>query len=274
MRFLRDYKLTITTDSEAVIVRPPMRIVFSCDKANQGGLNKLNIQISDLNENQRSRIVKDKNQDKLINVELAVGYQNGTIETIFKGDVFFGTNARAGADYISSLQCLTSMNDYKNSFTSATVTTKEAAVAVLADSMPNTQIGKITQLPEIIRPKVLVGNPYFLFKDLTPDFANFYIDDEQIFIVKKTEVIGSIIPVVTSRTGLLNTPQREQEKVTFTTLMNPSLRLDSRCQLISELAPYLNGIYKIVQITYAGDFEGKEWQQTVTAFADKNFEVL
>ena len=103
--------------------------------------------------------------------------------------------------------------DALGSFTSKTVKgdNKNVIETILVD-MPNTQKGKITQGKSTIRPKVLVGNSADLIeRTLAPD-EDFFIDNEQLYIIKKNEVVDEFIPVVNALSGLIDTPRNEEKK--------------------------------------------------------------
>lgn len=273
MRFDRNFELTIGVGNRAVIVTPPMRISFGCDKSISGGLNKLNIKIYNLKESNRLSIVKDAEGQERIPVVLKVGYQDG-IDTIFKGTIHRGSNDRSGADFISSLECLDGGFDFLNSYTSKTVRGKDAATTAIIQDMSNTTIGKITAQDQLIRPKVLVGNSVKLVEEFLRPDETYYIDNEQLFIVKPNDVVSSFIPVVSAPTGLINTPQRQNQKVTFETMMNPSLKLGGRVKLVSKTAPHLNGVYKIETMNYGGDSDGSDWKQSVTSITGNQLKVI
>lgn len=273
-RFFRDFELVIQPpEGRSIVVRPPMRIVFRCDKSITGGLNRIDLQVYNLNEKNRLAIVKDAEQRKRIPIVLRAGYE-GNIETIFQGTIHTASNDRQGANFISTINALDGGEDYLAGHVSETVTNKEQAVAAVLKGLPNTGRGKLTALKEVTRPRVLVGNPLKLLPSLLQPGESFYIDNEQLFIVKGDEVVQSYVPRVEPRTGLLSTPERESQKVTFETLMNPALKLGGRCDLQSVNAPYLNGVLRIESMTYSGDTEGDEWKQSVTGLAASSFKVL
>ena len=273
MRFNRDYELVIGLDDQAVIVRPPLRIAFDCQKSVTGGLNKLTLKIYNLVESNRLKLVKDREEQTRIPVILSVGY-NGETETIFKGTVDKGENSRAGSDHVSTLDCLDGGYDFVNSFTSKTVKGKDNAVNTILSDMPNTGKGKITEQNTLIRPKVLVGNSAKLIEQQLNDGETWYIEDEKLYILKDKEVISSFIPTVSAETGLRNTPQRQNQKVTFDTLMNPSVKIGGQAELLSVTAPHLNGVYKVESISYKGDNYGSEWSQSITGLKDNNLTVI
>lgn len=269
MRFDRDYELIVN----GVVVRPPLQITFSVTKSIVGGLNKANINIFNLKESNRLQIVKDKEERKRIPVQLKVGYM-GNLQTIFKGTVERGTNARQGTDFISSLECLDGGNDFKYSFTSKTIASKQRVIDELIKDMPNTTKGKITDFAQLERPKVLVGNTYQLIEGFLGENDNAFIDNETINIIKDNELTGGFIPLVNAKTGLINTPERDNGKVKFDTLMNPTIKIGQQCQLESVTAPHLNGTYKVETIVYSGTYDGAEWKQQVEGFIIKGAKVL
>lgn len=268
-RFDRNFELTVLD----VVITPPMRVAFSANKSVSGGLNRLTVRLYNLNQTHRLALAKDAEQVKRIPLLFSVGYQD-TLRLLFKGTVHTGKNMREGPDMITEMECLDGGFDYLNSFTSKTVRGKTRAVDALLDDMPNTARGKVTNQRPLIRPKVLVGSTGKLISELVNEDETWYIDDEKLYIVKDNEVVSSFIPVVNAATGLLNTPTRENQKVTFDTLLNPSLKIGGLCKLESTSAPYMNGVYKIDSMGYEGDNYGASWSQSVTGLLAGGYSVL
>lgn len=272
-RFVRDYEFRAQILGGEVIVRPPLRINFQADKSIRGGLNKIQIQLYNLEERKRLALVKDKEQQIRLPIQLSVGYQ-GSLELVFRGTVYRGSNERQGPDIVTNLESLDGGFDFLNSFTSRTVEGGRRAVdAALAD-MPNTAVGKITERPVLTRPKVLVGNSVKLIEDTIGPGETYYIDNEQLYIIKDDEVTGRFIPLVNAQTGLISTPTRESQEVTFETLLNPSIKIGQRAQLQSQIAPHLNGVYRIESISYQGDNFGDTWSQSCTGRLLPSVKVL
>lgn len=273
-RFDRDFKLTVQVSAgRTVEIAPPLRVSFSANKSVSGGLNKLTLNIFNLQESNRLALVKDAEQNTQIPLSFSVGY-NSELKLLFKGTVHRGSNSREGTDLVTELECLDGGFDLLTSFTSQTVKGKARSVDSILADMPNTGKGKLTNQQELIRPKVLVGASSKLIDELIGDGETWYIDDEKLYIIKDDEVVSSYIPVVSAVTGLLNTPTREQSKVTFDTLMNPTLKIAGLCQLRSTTAPHLDGVYKIESIGYTGDNYGAKWSQSVTGILASNYTVL
>jgi len=269
----RDYILTIQARGGEIIVRPPIRINFQVDKSDEGQLNKVQMTIYNLSERNRLALVKDSEEQKTIPVNLSVGY-DGRFETIYKGTILTGSNERRGPDIITTISGLDGGADGLFSFTNRTVEGGERAVDACLADMPNTTIGKINTRPVLSRPKVLVGNSLKLIEETIGEDETWYIDNEQLFIIKDNEVVSNFIPVVSAATGLVSTPAREFSKVTFETKINPAIKLGGRVNLVSTTAPYLNGIYKVRTMSYAGDNFGDAWNQVCTGMLIKNAVVI
>jgi hypothetical protein len=272
-RFLRDFELIIGLGSEAVTVTPPIRISFSAEKTTKISLNKLDVKIYNLKESTRLQLIKDEEDKKYIPIKLLAGYLDRK-ELIFKGNVHVGEHSREGAEFVSTLQALDGGVDFLQSFTSATVTTKAAAIDAALGTMGNTARGSITQINDLIRPKVLVGNSARLITDMLADDEAFFIDNEQANIIKNDEVRSGLTPVVSASTGLINTPSSQKGIVTLQTMLNPDIKIAGLISLESVTAPDLDGIYRVETITYSGDYAGNEWAQTVTAKRAGSYKVV
>ena len=273
MRFKRDYELIIGLGDQAIIVKPPLRVSFTVDKSIEGGLNKLSLKIYNLKSQNRFQLAKDPEEQAVISLILRVGYE-GSVETIFKGTVQKGESSEPSPDIVTTLDCRDGGFDFINSFTSRTVKGKDLAVDKILEDMPNTQKGKITAQNSLIRPTVLVGNSAKLIDQQLNDDETWYIEDERLFIIKENEVISTLIPLVSAKTGLMNTPQRQNQKVTFNTMMNPTVKIGSRVALESINAPHLNGIYKVNSISYKGDNYGSDWSQSISCLKNTSYQVL
>lgn len=271
-RFGRDYELNILfPNGDLVTILPEINIDFESEKSIQGGLNTSKIQIYNLEENKRNRLVKDIEDTKTkIIIELKAGYSK--LETIFKGDLIEGNSTRKGADIITTLEIQDGLFDLQNSFTSKTVRGK-ITDEILKD-MPNTEKGKISSEPTLLRPRVLVGNSLKLIEENLNKDETYYIDNGTLNILKTNEITSDYAPVVSAETGLIDTPKKSMNEISFKTLLNPQLRIGGLCELISTLDKRLNGLYKIVTIKTSGSYQGSNWEQEVTVLFQNEYKVL
>ena len=274
LRYDRNYRLRVGIRGTELEFLPPLRVVFECEKSIRGSLNKLTIKIFNLSDGSRRDLAKDTEDSTIsIPLQLDVGYGE-TLENIFKGTVLTGYSERKGPEFITTLECLDGGFDLYNSFTSKTVIGKDQAVKEIIKDFTRTTEGKITPQNNLVRPKVLVGNTIQLVEDQLNDGETYFIDSEKLYIIKDNEVIGTFVPVVSSETGLINQPQRANQIVTFTTMMNPSIRIGNRVDLRSETAKHLNAIYRVETIKYTGDTYGSEWTQDCNCLLSQNAVVL
>lgn len=274
MRFKRSYEFRAARGTRSLVVAPPFQISFDCEKATAGfGLNKLTAKLFGLNRNNRNIFEREPTDAAIVFVELLVGYQSG-VGRIFKGTVHRGSNQLTSNGYVTEIECYDGGIDYFSSYTSKVVLGKENAVdAVLAD-MPNTERGAITELEPLTRPKVLIGNSYKLLYDMLPGNDSTFIDDGKVNMLRDREVIDDFVPVIAPRTGLISTPEKDFSQVTFTTTLNPFVRIGRRIQLETLVSPRFNGVYKVETIAYTGDFEGNDWNQEITGFSNKVSTVI
>lgn len=279
-RFLRDYELTIGIGAQAVIIKPPFRIVFSADKSDKADLNKMTLKVDGLNEDKRRKLVRfsdDKEKQASANnqyfpIDLKIGYQ-GKVETIFRGSVDQAFSTREGAQFVTTLICLDGGHDFLKGFVSTSVTSKQAAIDAVLGTMPNTKKGKIGAQKDLGRPKILVGNSMATIQDMLDPDQRWFIDDERLNILGGDEVVSGYIPLISAETGLINTPEADKDEVVLTTFLNPAIKVGGLFKLASVTAPHLNGIYKASLITYSGDFDGNDWSQKVTGKIAENYTV-
>ena len=262
-KFKRDFKLTITVNGIDTVIKPPMKVVFSCMKSISGQLNKIRIKVYNLSPLKRLAIVKDVEEVKLIPISFSVGYKD-RLELMFKGNINKCSNERRGADLITSIDAYDGGFDYMNSFTSSTVLGGEEVIAEILRDMAHTENGKITPRPVLTRPRVLVGNSVKLINDAIGDDETWYIDDEKLYVINEDNITSSYIPVVSAKSGLISTPTREASLVTFKMLIDPTVKIGRAVKLISKTATHLDGVYKIINAIYDGDNYGEAWVQTCT----------
>lgn len=273
MRFNRQYKLTITLDDVENIFSSDLRIQFEATKSIRGSLNKMTLKIYNLKEANRLKFIKDAEDKDVIPFSLDVGYGE-KIENIYQGTISTAQSERKGSEFITTIESIDGGVDLLNSFTSKTVKGKDTAVNEIVKDFSRITKGKITTQNTLIRPKVLVGNSINLIAEQLNENETFFIDNEKLYILKINEVVRSFIPVINSATGLLNQPQRANQRVTFKTLLNPSIIIGGQVELKSDTALHLNGVYKVETIKYNGDNYGSEWFQECSCMLSTGVTVL
>ena len=276
----RNYELFIDLKSarpdlprQTVLIRPPIRITFSGSKSVAGGLNRIDLEVYNLAEDKRLAIAEDPEEDKNTSLQLSVGYGTN-LEPLFRGTIYRAENARDGAEIITSIECVDGGFDYQFSETDRTVAAGADPVTAILKDMPNTERGFIRQRQPLQRPKVMSGRSARELDKIVEDDEFWFILDGRLNIIQEGQSIGGTIPLVSPATGLLETPTREQQIVTFRTQFNPSVKAGGLLELESTLAPQMNGAYQARTITYDGDLDGDSWEMEVEAHSTTRPETL
>ncbi|HQC45303.1 MAG TPA: hypothetical protein PLC97_08790 [Myxococcota bacterium] len=268
MRFYRDYRFTFGQGSTAKVVRPPISCVFSATKSIKSEANELSIRLCNLNDPPFKRET-DKSYTP---AKLEVGYQGG-LSLIFQGNVTRSRTSRSGADFITEMTVLDGGRALLQGFVSATVKGKSQAVDTLLGTLPGITKGAIAATPDIIRPRVMVGNTAQVLQSVISQDQRFFIDNETAFVLGTYDVREGYAPLVNADTGLLTTPEIDGGEVTFSTIINPSIKLGGLVKLESTMAPDLNDIYKVTALTTSGDTDGGDWNQLIVCIKAPNYEV-
>lgn len=272
-RFTRDYRITIGIGASKVVITPPFSIAFSVtENVLNRALNKLNLKITGLQQSTREKLIKfELDKSKYFPILFEVGYKDKMYRA-FKGSIRIGEVNREGATFVNNLECYDGHPDFTQAFTSRTVKGRELSIDAILKDMPNTEKGAITRLNETIRPKVLVGASSDLLAKIAQG-NEFYIKDEKIFMLGSDDVVSSLAPLVSARTGLKGVPQQDHIDTSFTTVLNPSLKIGGLCDIESVTNPGVNGLYKIYQIVTSGAYKGT-WEQAITCRRAYNYEVV
>lgn len=265
-RFGRDYELLVQVPGYgAVRLRPPFQITFSAEKSTKPTLNRLTCRVYNLAPQLRGLLVRDPEQDDdPVPVSLSVGYQ-GVLGAVFVGTLTEAYSDREGGDYYTHLVALDGGDDWRRGFVSAVVASKEEAIDAILAPQQRLKKGAIGAFQNsLARARVIMDFPDAAADGLLEAGQSFFIADEKLYILGRNEVVGGAIPVVRASTGLLRTPEGQKNTVTFSSVLNPAVRVGGLCELRSKVAPQYDGVYRVDKIVYSGDYEGQEWEQEIT----------
>lgn len=269
----REYELAITFDGRRIVITNPFKIAFVCDESTESEGNEMTVSVWGLSRQNRISLTRDEDTKGHVGVELKVGYR-GNVPLLFKGSLTKGSFERTGADFITTLKCVDGGDDIQYAYTSACVTSKEGAISTCMGDFKTVGAGAVTSQQQLVRPKVLVGNSSILMRDMIDKDQEFFITNEQAFILGKNEARKGYAQVVSAETGLINIPQSSKNEIEFDTMMNPMIELGGLVSLISEQNPTLNGLYKIITIGTNGESHGDSWYQHCKAVRAEGFKLL
>ena len=269
MRFGRNYRLTIETNEGAVVIEPPFTIEFSLERSTLSSVNSMQLQIYNLAERNRSIIFQDRFRPKFYKrLILQAGYSQ--LHTIFRGNVFQATSKRSGADIITYIEARDGAFDASRAFTNKNInpeTTQDVVDALVAD-LENIKLGKTgKEQGNFPRNVTLNGNTFELINKYTNDKA--YVDLEELNVLQDDEAIEGVLPLITSETGLLETPQREEAYLSIETIFRPEITVGQLLEVQSGVNSAYDGQYKVTGLRHRATIS-----EAVAGDAKSSFDLL
>jgi hypothetical protein len=258
LKFGRIYELTIEIDEktkESVIIRNPITMQMNVTRNTLASANTANITIFNLAEKTRKRIYHDR-IDTLTyrRIVLKAGYE-GNSPIIFRGQLRMAYSSRQGTEWVTKIEAFDGGDAIINGFTSRTipanVQTKDVLSKLISD-MPHVNgsvIGDFTNTTS--RGMALMGNSWNIAGTLIGDEGHNFIDNEKVIIKKFDECIAGDITVINSATGLLETPQRQDERLDIKMLFEPRIVIGQIIELQC-LETIFNGQYEVIGFQHTG----------------------
>jgi hypothetical protein len=246
-----------------IVIEPDLEgnaltIEFNVQRGLGAATNSANINLYNLNKRNRLRIFQDKlDFSKYRPVILEVGY-NGSLTTIFKGNLYQAQLVKNGTNYITQILAKDGGFDISKTQTTTTlnkgVSLKELYDTLIGD-FPNIKKG-IVGGEDIIfqRPVVLNGNTWDLIQNYANNSAN--VDLEKVYILNPKQAIEGKIPLINSVTGLLEAPRRQDASLLVKTLLEPQIVIGQIIELNSEVLPIYDGQYKVYGVNHRGVVSG------------------
>lgn len=266
-----NYEIRIQLDNpnDYLIVRPPFTVEFNIQRQLYASASRCSVKIYNLSLDNRRKIQKDQSDYTNLTKEFVfkAGYGNN-LSTLFKGNITFARSYRQDVDFITSIECMTGMNAAVNSFYSGNFkegTSNKKIIEEIMTSMygEGVRIGKIGNFEgEIKRSNAYAGNPVDLLRDMIGN--NFFIDNDLAYALNEDEVLGVDAFLVSPETGLIGTPIREQEQVTFDMLFEPQISVGRLIKLESESQEKYNSRYKVYAVTHSGMISDSVAGDTIT----------
>lgn len=267
-KFGRNYKIIFTIgqrsddllhyDVEEIIeVAYPYTLKFQTSNGvNYSQVGSCHLQLYNLAENIQYKLHKDNyDNKKFILIKLYAGYKDN-MPLIFEG---FATQSysfrESGAvDYITDIQAdnTTIINLNYTNVTFSKDTNFDDVLKMILKDIPNYQVGYTT--PNI---KPLPRNRTFIGKTLDllgQEYGAYdiFIDNNELNIVDKNEVIPGDILVLTAESGLLGSPRRANAFLMCELIFEPQLKLAQAIELRSESIAWFNQIYRVIAIEHQG----------------------
>ncbi len=256
-KFGRNYTLKIEALSgEIVIIEPPYSMEFDVVRNILSSTNDANFRVYNLGEYIRRQIYKERiSIDVYRSLELLAGYGD-SLSTIFKGNVQQCSSVRQGVDFITNIVGHDGGFAYVIGQVEASFPKETPFNEVLEEiikTLPQINPGVIANGyagQNLQRGNVYSGNSVDILAQLTEN--SFFVDNERAYILGDRECIQGSLEVITSESGLLNTPIREENILTFDMLFEPRLLIGQLVELRSSTLRDFNGAYKVVSLKHRG----------------------
>lgn len=257
IKWNRNYILSIQVSGGWIDITMPFTMSFSIVRNTLAQANTGTFTILNLSEDTRRKIYKDKYKTAVYKgIELRAGYGDSkeTLPLIFKGNIKQAYSQRNGVNYETSIEAYDGGFSYVNANTGRSFsqgTSDKQIIETLIKDLPNISVGKIGKfVDKLPKGNTLQGPTIELLKNITK--SNFFIDNEKAYCLQENECFKGAIQKITSDTGLLGSPLREEALLTFTIMFEPRLQVGQYIQLESQTEKLFNGDYKVIGIEHQG----------------------
>lgn len=254
-KFNRNFSLEVQTQAgTTLLITPPFTLQFDITRNSLISLNESTIRIFNLSPKNRNLIRKDRTDyGDQRNLILRAGYGTN-LPIIFKGNITQAWSVRESVDFITTIQSFdggfAAANAIMNSqFPAGTsqITILETAIK----SLPGVSVGAIGAFPgSIPRANAYTGSTMGFLNEQTN--GGFFIDNGRGFVLSDSECIEGELKVLSSASGLLGTPVREQAFLNFEVLFEPRLVVGQRIKLDSITGSNFNSEYKVISVKHQG----------------------
>lgn len=270
-KFGRRYKLTIEIDVEAstknaIEITNPITLEFDISRNTSSSLNSGSFRVYNLSETNRNLIFQNRTSINNLGIRrkiiLQAGYntvlnKDSDLSTIFIGDLLEAYSYRQGTDVITYINAQDGAFSAYNSISNKTLekgTTFRDIATEIISGLKGIQQGAIGEINgESATATSINGNSFQLLKK---DFKDeVFVDLEKINILSENEYIKSIggrVPLITSKSGLLATPQRQGSNVVIDMLFEPRINVGQLVEINAQFNKQFDGQYKVVGIKHSG----------------------
>jgi hypothetical protein len=252
-------------DGRYVEIRPPFSIEFEIDRNPFSAVCKASFTIRNLGKATRNNLYMDLNDFsigstgnegiKYRKIVFSAGYGTDTYE-IFRGNMLWCYSERQGVDFLTKIEASGGQFDMSNSTVSTTIASGESRADMLVALMSSfNHVRKVVvgrkYTGKVVRGQALVGNTEEIIQQITR--GDFFIDNDVAYAIADDEYYSTgIINSISSSSGLLGSPKREQGYLTIDMVFEPRFLMLQLVDLSSITVDIFNGQYRIVAIKHSG----------------------
>ena len=288
-QYLRKVSLLVADDQGEGLDLSQLRIQFTIKKTSTETPNSAIVRVYNLPDSIVNKIKKE-----FTNVTLQAGYESN-FGVIFKGNIKQSRDGRENStDTYLDLAC----GDGDKAYNFSIVNTTLAAGATQLDqinaaSAPMEANGvkkgytEIKDLNELPRGKVMFGmSRAYLSQATEASDTTYSIQDSKIQVLPRTASLPDSATVLTSKTGLIGTPEQTEDGISARALLNPLIKINAVVRIgqadvaavklqDTETGDQVNaapgasvdGQYRVISATYLGDNFGRDWYTDIICLA-------
>lgn len=284
-QYLRTCQLIVAGNGLDGLDLSALRIKFSVKRSDTMTPNVADIRVYNLEHETAVRIRKE-----FTRVILQAGYE-GNFGVIFQGNIKQVILGRESAtDTFIDIVAGDGDQAYNFAIVNATLAkgstqTDQINAAVGAMAPKGVTSGHIGEQPpeKLPRGKVMWGNARNYLRDSAQTSqSSWSIQDEKVTFVKKKAYLPGERVVLTSKTGMVGTPQQTNEGVNVKCLLNPNIKIATRVEIdnasierfkINLAVPNsaanipapltADGVYYVLVVEHVGDTRGVEWYSSL-----------
>ena len=257
-KFNRSYKFFIdTNDGGQLEIGLPFSIDFNVVRNTLSSANTAIFRIYNLNETNRRRIAKDKYDFDLFKRVIFLGGYENDVPSCFNGSVTRCYSVREGTNVVTTIEA------FDAGFAHANATLKNAQYpsGTLRKSIIEDMILKLKDFGiekgviGDIKGSISRGNSYDgpIIKTLSELTGGaFFIDNGEANVLSENETRKGNLQVITSESGLLGTPIRENATIEFDMIFEPRLVIGQKILINSKINTDVNQAYKITSLAHQG----------------------
>jgi len=253
MKFLRNYKIEITTPSGHLItIRPPITAQIDTDLHVMASASTGTFVIYNLSPETRSYIYKDRFQFQLYwKIIVSAGYGNDLIE-IFKGNITEAYSYKQRTEWITHIDAFDGAYAIQNGFVAQTFSSNTSFADMVSGMVKSTPgliagvLGSPTQKTST-RGQTFVGPSYDAIQGLTGNQA--FIDREKLHVLGQNEAIAGDMFELTSE-NIFQTPRRRDTYLEVVALFSPEVRIARICRLTTRVKRF-DGEYMVFGVKHS-----------------------
>lgn len=267
IKFNPKYTLSVTNYTMAgdtpvplreIVISDPFTLSAEISRSNQSSSAICDIKIYNLARKTRDAIRKDDFDTGLLkSIVLTAGYE-GSLSTIFSGDILYAYSERNGPDIITTISCLNTGQSSQFGNICKTYPEGTQLKAIVMDMLINLEksgiaIGKVGNIEgEITRPATYSGQITNILNEITD--GRFFIDNNRTYVLNKNEVLTDKELIIDASTGLLSTPVYRSSIAKIDMLFEASVSVQQLVTVRNSVETDLNGQWKIIGIHHSFNY--------------------